>query len=203
MTKPTYHHGHLRRALIDAALVRIPVQGIVGLSLRALARDVGVTHAAPYRHFADKSALIAAIADEGAAALGHAMQQAMQQSAPGADPGGADPGGADPQRQLRAMGQAYVRFAVSNPAYFKVMFGPGQPMGEIEMLINAVRRARAQGEADTEHVALAAWCMVHGIATLVVDGRMAPGDLGLPADDIDGMVTTLLNARPRLPTPGG
>lgn len=197
MTKPTYHHGHLRRALIDAALARIPVQGIVGLSLRALARDVGVTHAAPYRHFADKSALIAAIADEGTAALSQTMQQAMQRSAQDADPGGADPGGADPRRRLRAMGQAYVRFAVSNPAYFKVMFGPGRPMGEIEVLINAVRHARAQGEADTEHVALAAWCMVHGIATLVVDGRMAPGDLGLPADDIDGMVTTLLNARPR------
>lgn len=183
MAKATYHHGDLRRALIDAALVRIPTQGIHGLSLRALARDVGVTHAAPYRHFADKSALIAAISAEGAEALGAAMQQAMHAGAP--------------MDQLRALGQTYVRFAVQHPAYFKVMFGPGQPVGELDVLVGAIRMAKAQGSAQAEHVALAAWCMVHGIATLVVDGRMTPADLGLSPDDIDGMVIALLSARPQ------
>jgi AcrR family transcriptional regulator len=144
-----------------------------------------VTHAAPYRHFADKSALIAAISAEGAEALGAAMQRVMQSGPPAG--------------QLRAMGQAYVRFAVQHPAYFKVMFGPGQPVGELDVLVGAIRQAKAQGSAQAEHVALAAWCMVHGIATLVVDGRMTPVDLGLAEDDIDGMVVALLSARPQPP----
>lgn len=182
MVRDTYHHGDLRRALLDAALARIISHGIGGLSLRGIARDVGVTHAAPYRHFADKAALIAAVAEEGFDTLAADVHDAMQTG--------------DATARFDALGRAYVRFAVANPAYFKVMFGPGQNDEQLEVLVEAVRQAEAHGARDASHVALAAWCMVHGIATLAVDGRLAPTDLGLAVDDVDGMVDALLNARP-------
>ena len=74
--------------------------------------------------------------------------------------------------------------------------GRGQDDARLDLLIETVRQAGAHGDRDAEHVALAAWCMVHGVATLVVDGRLTPVHLGLAADDIDGMVEALLNARP-------
>lgn len=182
MSRASYHHGDLRRALVDAALARILQGGIGGLSLRAIARDVGVTHAAPYRHFADKAGLIEAIAGEGFEALGQEMAAAFATTAP-----------AD---RLRALGLGYVRFAVRNPAYFKVMFGPGQGEKQLDVLIETVRQAGAHGDREAGHVALAAWCMVHGIATLAVDGRLSPTDVDLAPGDVDGMVDALLNARP-------
>lgn len=156
--------------------------GVSGLSLRAIARDVGVTHAAPYRHFADKAGLIEAIATEGFEALGQEMASALATT--------------QAVDRLRALGMGYVRFAVLNPAYFKVMFGPGQGEKQLDVLIETVRQAGAHGDRDAGHVALAAWCMVHGIATLAVDGRLSPADLDLADDDVDGMVEALLNARP-------
>lgn len=183
MARGSYHHGDLRRALLDAALERIVRDGIGGLSLRAIARDVGVTHAAPYRHFADKAALIAAIADEGFELLGEEMAPALEATTAAA--------------RLDALGRGYVRFAAQHPAYFKVMFGPGQGDRQLDVLVETVRQAGAHGDRDAGHVALAAWCMVHGIATLVVDGRLSPGDLDLAAGDLDGLVEALLNARPR------
>src|SRR2546427_8857402 len=97
----TYHHGNLRTALLRAAGERLEKQGITALSLREAARRVGVSHNAPYRHFADREALLAALAAQGFEMLGQAMRG----------------------QTGRGMGEAYVRFALQYPQRFRLMFG--------------------------------------------------------------------------------
>jgi AcrR family transcriptional regulator len=106
-----YHHGDLRRALLDAALEVLSAEGASALTLREVARRAGVTHAAPYRHFADKQTLLAAVAEEGFRMLTAEM---LERSVPLKD---------DPVRALQAIGLAYVRFATTERAHFQVMFG--------------------------------------------------------------------------------
>jgi AcrR family transcriptional regulator len=106
-----YHHGDLRRALLDAALEVLSAEGAAALTLREVARRAGVTHAAPYRHFTDKQALLATVAEEGFRMLAAEMTR------------GAAPHASDPRRALEAIGAAYVRFATSQRAHFQVMFG--------------------------------------------------------------------------------
>jgi AcrR family transcriptional regulator len=101
-----YHHGNLRRVVLDAALVEIAERGPMQLSLRELARRAGVSHAAPAYHFGDKTGLPTAVAAEGFERLGDALSE------------GRDAGG------FLEIGLAYIRFAVSNPAHFEVMFRP-------------------------------------------------------------------------------
>src|SRR5690349_16153559 len=103
-----YHHGNLRRALIDAALQLFAQRGAFDFTVRELARQAGVTHNAPYRHFAGKTELIAAIAEEGFAMLAEAGQQALETAS-------------DPRARVRALGDAYVRFAIDHPHQFRVM----------------------------------------------------------------------------------
>jgi len=107
-----YHHGDLRRALLDAALAVLTEADSRALTLREVARRAGVTHAAPYRHFTDKEALLAAVAEEGFHTLSEAMREAMGRA------------GDDPVERLEALGVGYVRFALAHPAHFEVMFGP-------------------------------------------------------------------------------
>src|SRR5258708_6887496 len=107
--KKSYHHGDLRRALLDAALALLEKSGVEALTLREGARRVGVTAGAPYHHFADKEAIVASVAEEGFVELGEAMAAARD--------------AADPASRLGAMGRSYVRFAVAHPAHFRVMFG--------------------------------------------------------------------------------
>ena len=109
--KPRYHHGDLRRALIDASLALIAEEGFSALTLREVARRAGVTHAAPYRHFADKEALLAAVAEEGFRAMASDMRERMDKET-------------SPTERLLACGVAYVLFAVRHPSHFRVMFGP-------------------------------------------------------------------------------
>ena len=110
--KDTYHHGNLRRALLDSALAMVEKEGPHGVSLRAVARLAGVSPAAPYRHFAGKEGLLAAVAEEGFCALEQQMQSASQATRGLA------------LAEFRAIGFAYVRFAARNPSHFCVMFGP-------------------------------------------------------------------------------
>ncbi|MDP7345041.1 MAG: TetR/AcrR family transcriptional regulator, partial [Alphaproteobacteria bacterium] len=110
--KRAYHHGNLRRALLDAALAMVEKEGPRGVSLRAVARFAGVSPAAPYRHFAGKEGLLAAVAEEGFRALESKMQAARDETDGLA------------LAEFRAIGYAYVRFAASNPSHFRVMFGP-------------------------------------------------------------------------------
>src|SRR5260221_568336 len=109
--KKSYHHGNLRRALLDAGLAAITEDGPERFTLRDVARRAGVSPAAPYRHFADKEALLAAVVAESAARLGEVMQAAVA-------------GTEDPLDRFRRTGIAYVRFAAERPAHFRAMTNP-------------------------------------------------------------------------------
>ena len=167
-----YHHGDLRRALVAAALELLE-EG-EELSLRAVARRAGVSHTAPYHHFRDRRALVAAVAQEGLLALRDALAEAGE--------------GLDPQGRLLESGVAYVRFAVSNPTRFRLMFSAEladrselpelQAASEAaygELLAN-VRRLKGEGarEEEIRTRALGAWSTVHGLSMLLLD-RQVPG----------------------------
>ena len=175
--KGAYHHGNLRRALLDSALAMVEKEGPGGVSLRAVARLAGVSPAAPYRHFAGKEGLLAAVAEEGFRALEEKMQVASQ--------------GADglALAEFRAIGYAYVRFAASNPSHFRVMFGSevsdksAHPSLKSaadktsQIIADAIAKCQRPGleGADTspERLFIAAWATFHGLATLIVDGQLS------------------------------
>jgi AcrR family transcriptional regulator len=169
-----YHHGDLRRTLLDAALAIVAQSGPGALSLRELARKAGVSHAAPYRHFPSREALLAALATEGFLGLGAEMARSAE-------------GEADPLSRVRALGVAYVAYAVRHPGHFRVMFGAGlehwdddSPLAAagaptLQALIDAVSDAQRAGQlraGDPRQLALPAWSMVHGLAMLLVDEQL-------------------------------
>jgi AcrR family transcriptional regulator len=170
--KTAYHHGDLRRALINAALRLVEEQGASAVTLREVARMAGVSHQAPYRHFADRSALLAAVAEEGLRELHTELVEASR-NAP------------DVLGALRACGVTYVVFAVAHPAHFRVMHSaeasssddPGLIAASdavFTLLTRAVAEARTgeASEPDTLAYALAAWSIVHGLASLLVEGAL-------------------------------
>jgi AcrR family transcriptional regulator len=169
--KSDYHHGNLRRALIDAAASAIAKHGIDALNLRQLAARAGVTPGAPYHHFANREELLTTIADEG---FGRLEGELI---------GGRDAAGADASARLQGLGGAYVNFAVSCPGYFRVMFhgdsksvGPSAPgLRAFHLLRDAVLACQEAGTApagDPGALVLTAWSAVHGFATLWVDGAL-------------------------------
>lgn len=181
--KDAYQHGNLREALIQAGLQLLTENGPAGLSLRAAAQLAGVSHAAPYRHFADKNALVAAIAEEGFRLLTAAM--AARRDALPRDAGVRD--------RLEALGEGYLAFATGHPAYLAVIFGgvlcdDDVPAGLREAggeayatLRNVVAEGVASRELrseDVEQVTLAAWSLVHGLATLLNNGAVRLPDRG-------------------------
>jgi AcrR family transcriptional regulator len=167
-----YHHGNLRPALLAAAEELLVEGGIEALSWRAIARRAGVSPGAPYHHFADKAALLTALAQQHLAELDRRFQAACAEYA-------------DPHEQLRALGMVYVDYALDHPAAFRLMFRPeiGSPFGSAPaatpvfgVLLQVVRACRADNAgdpADTERVAFAAWGLVHGLAALLLDGPLA------------------------------
>lgn len=172
----TYHHGRLREALLTEALQVLREQGAERLSLRALARTLGVSQTAPYRHFADKESLLAELATAGFQELSRAMQAAMERSAPA-------PGSA-----LQAAGISYVVFAVEHPEQYRLMFGTYRvDKKRYAALVDASRDARgvllgviergldsrAFRREPAEILALAAWSIVHGLASLGIDGQLS------------------------------
>ena len=155
----TYHHGDLRAALLRAAGKILEEKGISGLSLREVARQAEVSHNAPYRHFPDRERLLAALAAEGFALLTQRL-------------------GVDD----RAMGAAYVGFALEHPQRFRLMFGGLLPIAKYAELQQAAGRAyqplvdamRSHQELkDPEAAAAAAWSLVHGLSHLILDGHFA------------------------------
>lgn len=167
-TKPAYHHGDLRSALVDAGLAVLAEAGEpAALSLREAARRVGVSAMAPYRHFADKEALLAAIAAVGFERL------AAAQKASGDAP--------SPAAALKAQGVAYVAFALENPALFRLMFGAGAP-SKANLELGAAARAsfghliaavaNVPSRADQTDRVLGYWSLVHGLAMLALDGHL-------------------------------
>jgi AcrR family transcriptional regulator len=186
-----YHHGDLRQALIRSALAILTEAGVAGLSLRAAARRARVSAMAPYRHFADKEALLAAVAEYGFHELAGRLAAAAA-AAP------------DPRAGLAALGVAYVVFARDEPSLFKLMFGPAIEQKSVhpaledagcacfDVLRRAVEAANFfDGDRDLEDVSLACWSLVHGLASLIVDGRLSEEDAG-SAEAIATRVTRLL-----------
>ena len=167
-TRP-YHHGDLRKTLLEVADQLIDEGDAGAFSLREVARRAGVSAPAAYRHFSDKQALLAAVAQKGFDDFGRALSEAV---------GAAD----DP---LAAMGQAYVRFAVARPGRFRLMYGPviaersrypelqAAWMAASEAMRTALM-ARAPSAPDAAVTSLKLWCMVHGLSQLILDG-MLPG----------------------------
>ena len=178
--------GGLRRDLIDAALELVEASGTRGLSLREIARRADVSHSAPYRHFADKEELLAAVAEQGFRSLSERMIEQMAGASE------------DVWKRFQAIAIAYVRFAAENPARFRVMFGPDVPdidkhagLREAHDVTDGLFRAgvaevlRETGkigvDVDADQFTLLAWSVAHGLASLTVDGRV--GDVGSAAVD--------------------
>ena len=184
-----YHHGSLPAALVGNALDLLHEGGTEALSLREVARRAGVSATAPYRHFADKEALLAAVAAHGFGLLADRLAEA-------------DATGADAVAALSAQGAAYVTFACDDPALFRLMFGTarGAPhpalreAGGRAYSVLADRVAGMTSEAAREDMALAAWSLVHGLACLLVDGQLR--DPALKPADLAARVTALLLGMP-------
>ncbi len=165
-----YHHGDLRSALLRAALDILAKHDVPGLTLREVARRAGVSPMAPYRHFTDKDALLAAVAEQGFRKLEQRLTDTPH---------------ADPMADLVAQGAAYVRFACDEPALYRLMFGPFLRRFEdhagLKAAMAAARAAFTRAiaaavpnadEPTRQDVALAAWSLSHGLASLLVDGRL-------------------------------
>jgi AcrR family transcriptional regulator len=179
-SRPSYHHGDLREALIAAALALLIENQGWGFSLREVARRAGVSHNAPYNHFDDKRDLLGAVGAAGYEALRARMLAAKA-------------GITAPEPALVAIGDAYVRFGIENPAHYRLMFGPeliacgAEPPPECvlvaamaaksvlaEAILWGVREGRfAAPQADdtsNEMLVLTAWSLVHGLTMLMIDG---------------------------------
>ncbi len=168
-----YHHGDLRAALIDAGLRHLETGGETDISLRQLAREAGVSATAVYRHFPDKRALLEALAAEGFSRLGAAQHLA-------ADAAGGGAAG------FAATGRAYVRFALANPALFRLTFthagvGGDARLGDDEASRQLLSYARHFGGDNAPALALQAWSVAHGLAMLMLDGRVGPDDATIDA----------------------
>jgi AcrR family transcriptional regulator len=180
--KDHYHHGDLRNALLETALRLVAERGPEGFSLREAARAVGVSPGAAYRHFADKAALMGALAVDGHVRMAAAMEAALARvrSARGS--------AAHAVASAFAIGEAYVEFAVAHPAHFRVMFGPCEPQeedlaclgqqgrGTYQILIDVLDQLVAAGVVSAEARAgaeLPMWSFVHGLASLLVDGSIS------------------------------
>jgi AcrR family transcriptional regulator len=189
-----YHHGNLRQALVEAglALLEAAPAGERGeFSLRELARQVGVSANACYRHFADKEALLVALAAEGFRRMG-----AAQASAAAAE--------REPMDQHCAAGGAYVRFARDNPALFRLMFGrfaSSHYNAELRQAGNAafeaLRSGAAQvlgleaGDARVTVAAIRSWSLVHGLSQLMLDGQFEKH-----AENLEALVEAILRPEP-------
>lgn len=177
MSQPAYHHGNLRLALLDAGELLLETEGVAGISLRALARATGVSHAAPYRHFADKSELLAALAARGFTRLTQALDEAAR----------THPG--DLTARYLESCRGYIALGRDHPAMYRLMFGqPLRGVGDhpelaqagqaaFDALLTSMEEGRRAGvfrDEPVESLAMAVWSMVHGLTELAIAGRLAP-----------------------------
>ena len=190
-----YHHGDLRQALVHAALRELERGRAEDLSLRALGRELGVSPRAPYRHFATKEALLAAVAVEG-----------LRRFEAFVTPRVAAAGG-DPIAQVRAIAESYVVFAVEHPAAFRVMYAPyaiveeGAPelvrarseghRASLEVLVAGQKAGLLRG-GDPMRLALALWTSMHGLAVLLTEGQLGRYDRPIDAAKLSSVVSDLL-----------
>jgi AcrR family transcriptional regulator len=175
----SYHHGDLRRSLVAAALNLLGRHGLDGLTLRAVAREAGVSHAAPYHHFASRDELIEALAATGFGELRAFVVRHLETTR------------YEPAAMLQEAAVGYVLFAVEHPDLYRLMFG-GALQGRnptdallaasasaYDLIHTGITAAFAGRAADPERVALLArtcWAISHGVATLTIDGQLGPAD---------------------------
>src|SRR2546428_10629604 len=172
-----YHHGDLRHALIQAGLELLTDGGAAALDLRKVARKAGVSHAAPYRHFADKQALVAAINEEGFRRLAERIQSALQEASD------------DTLEQLQAIAGVYVQFAREQPWLMREMFSgltvEREAFSDLQAAskavficyVEVVKRGQERGSLiDVDPGALAGvlWSLLHGVAMLTIENQMRP-----------------------------
>ena len=173
----SYHHGNLPFALLDTAKHLIAERGLDGFTLREVARRVGVTHVAAYRHYADRRTLLAAVAEHGFRRLRRRLEAARRKTAPSVAP------------RLRAILAAYLQFCWDEPALTAVMFGPRlsrggefprleaavtDSLGIIEETIATLAPPLALRRGSARNLALALWTFVHGFSTLSHDKTAYP-----------------------------
>jgi AcrR family transcriptional regulator len=176
-----YHHGDLRRALLDEALRTIRQDGVEAVTLRKVGQSLGVSRTALYRHFSDKRALLAGVATEGFRMLRDRLLSSWES-------GGLGRGGFD------AMGVAYVHFAIANSSHYRVMFGgfvddtardeelARESSGAFQVLVDSLIALQKTGSVRADNpqwLARFIWATVHGIAMLTIDGRLrqAPAEI--------------------------
>jgi AcrR family transcriptional regulator len=167
-----YHHGDLRRALLDEALRTIQHDGVDALTLRTIGLKLGVSRTALYRHFADKRALLSAVATEGFRMIRERLVEAW---------------GSGGVREFNATGVAYIRFAMANPSHYRVMFGgfvDDAPRDEeltreanaaFQALVDSLVVLQKDGAVrkdDPVQLARFIWAAVHGISMLIIDGQL-------------------------------
>jgi len=179
-----YHHGNLRQAMVEAAVATESAMGIGGLTLREVARRVGVSHAAAYRHFAGRDALIRAVADEGFAKLDAVLAAVPAEHW-------------QPHDRLLQLASAYVRFALEERPHFRLMFAlqppgahpgaePDERMetvrGHFTAAVEAAQSAGLLAPRNPERLAAVLWAQVHGMATLALAGALtdAAGEMTEP-----------------------
>jgi AcrR family transcriptional regulator len=187
--KKTYHHGDLKNALIKAGVEILAKDGVSGLSLRKVASRVGVSHTAPYSHFADKQSLIAAISTEGFRQLYQRISIVREQYK------------AEPSRQLIETAWAYVQFALDDRDRFKVMFSAvlekerdypdfvaeaHRNFQQVKMIVEANQAAGVLRSGPSDLVALSAWGMIHGFIMLLLEGQIS--HTALEQKDLRGLV---------------
>jgi AcrR family transcriptional regulator len=174
-----YHHGNLPAALVQAALELVEESGAEALTLREVARRVGVTHAAPYRHFKDKAALLAAVAEEGFLRLRRELHERMQRAA-------------TPRAKVAAAGVAYMTFAREHAAHFRVMFVTDvvddqhdalerAATGFLDDIAAAVTRTGFSEAGESRRIAELLWCEWHGIASLSGGGWLTVANADVEA----------------------
>lgn len=197
-----YHHGDLRRVLIDAAIRVVEKHGVDALTLQALARKAGVSSGAPYHHFKNREMLLAAIAVDGFELLTREMTRCVEEAV------------AEKRTEkssvtrLRGFGRGYVRFALKHSGHFRVMFRPESKRqlddeqralvdGAFDLLMQCIAGLQSDGliaAGDVRPIALLAWSSVHGASTLWVDGPLADDDLVENADALGPAIADTLLA---------
>jgi AcrR family transcriptional regulator len=184
----SYHHGDLRAACLQAAIELLEENGSAGLSLRAVARRAGVSPTAPYRHYADRDALVSSVAAEGYRELAITLAAAH-------------PSPSTPD-DLAAVAAAYVRFALDRPAMFRAMFAePCDPRSEervaataaITEYVTALVRHAFPAVDDPAPLSTAVWALVHGLAFLHLDGKLDSSTPDAVAEHVHAAVHALLS----------
>lgn len=190
--KKAYHHGDLRNSLLLAAEQLLEQKGVGAVSLREVAKLAGVSHTAPYRHFADKNTLLTGLAIVGYGRLADAMENCVNEQPE------------DPVKQLASSAEAYVSLATQHPQMTNLMFGGalkkicyvGTLSEESERAFNGLVKIIQNGqqaglyiEKESQELALFAWSLAHGFSMLITAGQL--GELSDDKNAIQAMITSM------------